>query len=52
MPRERGRERQEEQLRKSDGHVSGLVFLFNDIPTFLGYLMPKPSLEKDGSGTF
>ena len=24
--------------------------LFNDISTFVGYLMPKPSLEKNISG--
>ena len=31
--------------------VSGLVSLFNDISTFAGYLMPKPSSEKNTSGT-
>ena len=30
---------------------SGLVSLFNGIPTFVGYLMPKPSSYKNGSGT-
>ena len=29
----------------------GLVSLFNDISTFVGYLMPKSSLAKDSSGT-
>ena len=29
----------------------GLVSLFNDISTFVGYLMPKPSFQKNSSGT-
>ena len=29
----------------------GLVSLFNGISTFLGYLIPKPSFEKNSSGT-
>ena len=31
--------------------TSGLVFLFNGISTFVGYLMPKPFPEKNSSGT-
>ena len=30
----------------------GLVSLFNGISTFMGYLMPKPSLLKYTSDTF
>ena len=26
------------------------LFYFNSISTFMGYLMPKPSLEKNSSG--
>ena len=29
----------------------GLISLFNDMSTFMGYLMPKSSLQKDHSGT-
>ena len=29
----------------------GLVSLFNDISTFVGFLMPKPFSEKNSSGT-
>ena len=29
----------------------GLVSLFNDISTFVGYLMPKPFFSKNTSGT-
>ena len=27
-----------------------LVYLLNGISSFVGYLMPKPSLQKNGSG--
>ena len=29
----------------------GATSLFNGISTFVGYLMPKPSSQKDSSGT-
>ena len=29
----------------------GLVSLFNDISTFVGYLMPKPSFEENSDCT-
>ena len=28
----------------------GLISLFNGIPTFVGYLMPKPFSKKNSSG--
>ena len=31
--------------------VQTLISLFNDISTFMGYLMPKSSLYKNSSGT-
>ena len=40
------------ELYRNDRIIKfGLVFWFNEISTFLGYLMPKPSFEKNSSGT-
>ena len=32
-------------------HTTVNVSCFNGISTFVGYLMPKPSLQKNGGGT-
>ena len=32
-------------------NLFGLVSLFNGISTFVGYLLPKPFSEKNGSDT-
>ena len=37
--------------KKRNKRISISVFLFNGISIFLGYLMPKPSLLKNSSGT-
>ena len=34
-----------------DLSIFGLVFLFNGISAFVGYLMPKPFSSKNSSGT-
>ena len=36
---------------RSEDNVSGLISLLNGKTTFMGYLIPKPSLLKDSSGT-
>ena len=37
-------------MRSIEKSLFGLVSLFNGISTFVNYLMPKSSLEKDNSG--
>ena len=40
-----------DRIKESEKEMIGLVSLFNGISTFVGYLMPKPFSEKNGSGT-
>ena len=40
---------QVKEKRERERERFGLVSLFNDISTFMGYLMPKPSFEKNSS---
>ena len=37
--------------QKEPSIIISLISLFNDISTFVGYLMPKPFSKKDSSGT-
>ena len=39
------------QEENNNNRWFGLVSLFNDISTFVSYLMPKPSLKKNSNDT-
>ena len=40
-----------DEKQRSEGDNFGLVSLFNRISTFVGYLIPKPPLEKNSHDT-